>query len=62
MEQEFEEQAYGAACMIMGEAVWQLITEGQTVTQEAIAGMVVELRERQPDIASSIALSVVRQA
>lgn len=62
MEQEFEAQAHDAACRAMGEAVWQLIAIGQAVSQEAIARMVVELSERRPDLAESIALSVLRQA
>lgn len=61
MEQEFEAQAYDAACRAMGEAVWQLIATGQAVSQEAIARMVVELSEWRPDLAESIALSVVWQ-
>lgn len=61
MEQEFEAQAYDAACMAMGVAVWQLIVTGQTVSQETIAGMVVELSQHRPDVADSIALSVLRQ-
>ncbi|WP_278496120.1 hypothetical protein [Pantoea vagans] len=62
MELEFETQAHDAACMAMGEAVWQLIVTGEIVSQEAIARMVVELSERRPDLAESIALSVLRQA
>lgn len=62
MEQEFEAQAYDAACMAMGEAVWQLVAAGEPVTQEAIAKMVVALSERRDDLAASIALSVLRQA
>lgn len=61
MEQEFEAQAYDAACRAMGEAVWQLIVTGQTVTQETIARMVVESSERQSSLADSIALSVLLQ-
>ncbi|MFN2046999.1 hypothetical protein ACKVM6_05735 [Pantoea agglomerans] len=62
MEQSFEEQAYGAACMTMGEAVWQLIVKGQTVSQEEIARIVLEQSEHRSDLANSIALSVLRQA
>lgn len=62
MKNGFETQAYDAACRAMGEAVWQLIAIGQAVSQEAIARMVVELSERRPDLAESIALSVLRQA
>lgn len=62
MEQEFEEHAYDAVCMTMGEAVWQLIEAGETVSQEAIARMIVEQSELRPDLAESIALSVLRQA
>lgn len=62
MEGNFEEQAHDAACMVMGEAVWQLIATGQAVSQEAIARMVVELSERRPSVADSIALSVLQQA
>lgn len=62
MEQEFEAQAYDAACRAMGEADWQLIAIGQAVSQEAIARMVVELSEQRPDLAESITLSVLRQA
>lgn len=62
MKNGFEEQVYNAACMAMGEAVWQLVNSGETVTQEAIARKVVELTERQPDIASSTAVSVLRHA
>lgn len=59
MEQEFEAQAYDAACMAMGEAVWQLIATGQTVSQEAIARMIVGLSAREKELADSIALSVI---
>lgn len=62
MEQEFEAQAYDAACMAMGVAVWQLIVTGQAVSQEAIASMILVLSECQPCMAESIALSVLRQA
>lgn len=58
----FEEQAYEAACMAMGAAFWQLIAMGQAVSQDAIAGMMVELSEGRPDLADSIALSVLRHA
>ncbi|WP_411555744.1 hypothetical protein ACLIN0_11730 [Pantoea agglomerans] len=58
----FEEQAYEAACMAMGAAVWQLIAMGQAVSHDAIAAMVVDLSEGQPDLADSIALSVLRHA
>lgn len=61
MEKGFEAQAYDAACMAMGEAVWQLVSSGQRVTQEAIARKIVELSKRRPDLADSIALSVLRQ-
>lgn len=61
MESNFEERAYDAACRVMGEAVWQLIATGETVSQEAIARMVVELSERRSDLADSIALSVLSQ-
>ncbi|MCL6409956.1 hypothetical protein QQL37_12355 [Pantoea agglomerans] len=59
MENGFEEQAHDAACMAMGEAVWQLIATGETVSQEAIARMILQLSERRPDLADSIALSVL---
>ncbi len=59
MDQRFEEQAHDAACRVMGEAVWQLIATGETVSQEAIARMVVELSERRTELAESIALSVL---
>lgn len=61
MEKGFEAQVYDAACMAMGEAVWQLIATGETVSQEAMARMVVELSEGRTDLASSIALSVLLQ-
>ncbi|MFK3934057.1 hypothetical protein ACI2JB_10715 [Pantoea agglomerans] len=59
MEIGFEEQAYDAACMAMGAAVWQLIATGEMIWREAIARMVVELSERRPELAESIALSVL---
>jgi len=58
----FEEQAHNEACLVMGEALWQLIANDIPVTRDAIASMVVTLSERRPDIAESIALSVLRQA
>nr|MBD8133857.1 DUF2767 family protein [Pantoea agglomerans] len=61
MDQRFEEQAHDAACRVMGEAVWQLIATGETVSQEAIARMILQLSERRTDLAESIALSVVRR-
>jgi len=60
MDSGFEEQAHDAACMVMGEAVWQLIVTGETVSQAAIATMILQLSERRTDLAESIALSVVR--
>lgn len=59
MEQEFEAQVYIAACTVMGEAIWQLIDSGHTVSQDAIARMVVELSESRGDLANSIALAVL---
>lgn len=59
MDQRFEQQAYGAACMTIGEAAWHLIAKGETVSQEALARMVVELSERRTELAGSIALSVL---
>lgn len=59
MEQDFEAQAYEAACILMGEAIWQLIDSGHTVSQEAIARMIVELSEKRANLVSSIALAVL---
>lgn len=59
MEQEFEAQAYDAACMAMGEAVWQLVASGEKVSQEAIGRMMIELSKKRLDLADSIALSVL---
>lgn len=59
MEQEFEAQAYDAACMAMGEAVWQLVARGEKVTQEAIVGMILELSQYRLELAESIALTVL---
>lgn len=59
MDNGFEEQAHDAACMVMGEAVWQLIATGETVSQEAITRMILQLSDRLPDLADSIALSVL---
>lgn len=60
MDNGFEEQAHDAACMVMGEAVWQLIATGEGVSLEAIARMILQLSERRPDLADSIALSVLK--
>jgi len=60
MEQEFEAQAYGAACIIMGEAVWQLVARGEQLTPDAVARTIVVLSEHRYDLAASIALSVLR--
>lgn len=62
MENGFEEQAYEAACMAMGAAVWQLVAGGQTLTAHAIAEMILALSERRDDLAGSITLSVLLQA
>jgi hypothetical protein len=59
MDQRFEEQAHDAACRVMGEAVWQLIATGETVSQEAIANMIVMLAERRLNLEDSVALSVL---
>ncbi|MGC0781879.1 hypothetical protein [Pantoea agglomerans] len=59
MDQDFEAQAYDAVCMKMGEAVWQLIITGQTVSQEALARVILELSEEHQELAGSIALSVL---
>lgn len=57
----FEEQAYDAACMAMGAAVWQLVNSEEAITPEAIANMILTLSERRDDLAVSIALSVLLQ-
>jgi len=57
----FEEQAYDAACMAMGAAVWQLVSTSKNVTPETIANMILTLSERHDDLAVSIALSVLLQ-
>lgn len=62
MQHEFEAQAYDAACRIMGEAVWELVSTGQRVTRDAIANMIVSVSPRRDDLAASIALSVLLQA
>lgn len=59
MENGFEEQAYEAVCMAMGEAVWQLVSLGEAVTPEAIANMILMTSERRDNLANSIALSVL---
>lgn len=60
MESNFEERAYDAACMIMGEAVWQLVSKGEQLTPDAVARTIVVLSEHRYDLAASIALSVLR--
>lgn len=62
MENGFEEQAYEAACMAMGAAVWQLVSSEEAVTPEAIANMILKLSVRRDDLAISIALSVLFQS
>ncbi|MGC0808865.1 hypothetical protein [Pantoea agglomerans] len=62
MKNGFEQRAHDAACMIIGEAVWQLVTTGEQLTPEAIARMILALSERRDDLAASIALSVLLQA
>lgn len=62
MTQKFEQQLHDAACRSMGEAVWHLVSTGQLVTQDSIADMIVVLSSRRDDLATSIALSVLRQA
>ncbi|WP_337025172.1 hypothetical protein [Pantoea anthophila] len=62
MNNNFEAQVFDAACTVMGEAVWQLIANDMPVTREAIASMIVKLSEHRPDVADSIALSVLCQA
>lgn len=57
----FEEQAYGAACMAIGEAVWQLVAGGEPITPENIASRILALSECRDDLAASIALSVLLQ-
>lgn len=59
MEQEFEAQVYDAACRAIGEAVWHLIIAGQSVSQETIARMILELPDELQTLAESIALSVL---
>lgn len=61
MEQEFEAQAYDAACRAMGEAVWELVAGGEPVTPENIASRILALSERRDDLAASNALSVLLQ-
>lgn len=62
MENGFEEQAYEAACMAMGAAVWQLVSSEEAVTPEAIANMILKLSVRRDELAISIALSVLFQS
>lgn len=62
MKQESEAQAHDAACMAMGEAVWELVAGGEPVTPENIASRILVLSERRDDLAASIALSVLLQA
>lgn len=62
MENGFEEQAYEAACMAMGAAVWQLVSSEEAVTPDAIANMILKLSVRRDDLAISIALSVLFQS
>lgn len=57
----FEEQAYDAACMAMGAAVWQLVNSEESITPEAIANMILKLSERCEDLVTSIALAVLLQ-
>jgi len=62
MEKGFEAQAHDAACMAMGEAVWELVAGGEPVTPENIASRILALSEHRDDLATSIALSVLLQA
>lgn len=62
MDQRFEEQAHDAACMAIGEAVWQMAATGELMTPETIASKILLLLERRDDLAASIALSVLFQA
>lgn len=62
MENGFEEQAYEAACMAMGAAVWELVSTGEQLTQYDIARMILMHSEHRDDLATSIALSVLLQA
>jgi len=62
MEQEFEAQAYDAVCNIIGEAVWQLMVDGEMVMPDTITSMIMQLSERRDDLAASIALAVLHQA
>lgn len=59
MKNDFAGNLYNAACNTIGEAVWQLVASGETVSQEAIARMILQLSERRPDLADSIVLSVL---
>lgn len=59
MKNEFAENLYNAACNTIGEAVWQLVASGETVSQEAIGRMIIELSKERLDLADSIALSVL---
>lgn len=57
----FEEQAYDAACMAMGAAIWQPVSTGKAVSPEAIANMILSFSESRADLAVSIALAVLLQ-
>lgn len=59
MKNNFAGNLYNAACNIIGEAVWQLVASDETVSQEAIAKTIVTAARRRPDLAESIALSVL---
>jgi len=60
MKNDFAENLYNAACNTIGEAVWQLVASGETVTQEMIADMIVMLSKEHSGLAESIALSVLK--
>lgn len=55
METDFTEQARDAVCRLFGEAVYQLVAEGQPVTNESLADIVVKLSEGEPDLAEDFA-------
>jgi len=56
-----EEQAFVAACNIMGESVWKIMPIGELVKLEIIAKFILTLSVHRDHLAASIALYVLLQ-
>lgn len=59
MNRDFTEQAHSALCMLIGQAAYQLLAEGQAITNRSLAEMIEVLAVEEPDLAKDFALQLL---